>query len=298
MGWPQFAAEGLNGEFIGLIAAPALAGPAGIPVESRTGEEWMAIRFWACLVMAVAVPGIASALPACAGAPESGSAQVERIDRSNGVLLLKDGRRLRLEGIRLPNAEADRAPATVSDHALAELGALLASRAFKVASTPPKADRYGRVRGQLFGPDGWVQLVLLERGMARVDLAPDRADCAREFYAAERKARSAGMGLWRVADYRIRSPDELESDIDTFQVVEGRVLTAQVRGGRAYLDFGRDYRTDFTVTISPGDLANFRRHDVDPRSYAGKTVRVRGIVQEYHGPEIEIASPEQIELLQ
>ena len=77
----------------------------------------------------------------------------------------------------------------------------------------------------------------------------------------------------------------------------GKGATLYDDGGRAYLDFGPDWHTDFTVTIAPADMANFRREQVDPRLYAGKTIRVRGIVQQFHGPEIEIANPEQIEVL-
>ena len=66
--------------------------------------------------------------------------------------------------------------------------------------------------------------------------------------------------------------------------------------GRAYLDFGADWRNDFTATVAPTDMGNFRRAGVDPRDYVGKTVRLRGIVQFFHGPEIEIANPQQIEV--
>jgi hypothetical protein len=37
---------------------------------------------------------------------------------------------------------------------------------------------------------------------------------------------------------------------------------------------------------------------VNPRGYAGKTLRVRGVVQYDNGPMIEIANPMEVELLQ
>jgi hypothetical protein len=80
--------------------------------------------------------------------------------------------------------------------------------------------------------------------------------------------------------------------------VQGQVLTADVKEGRAYIDFGAGWKTDFTVTIAPEDMANFRKDGVDPRDYAGKTIRVRGIVQQFNGPEIEIANPKQVEVVQ
>ena len=133
---------------------------------------------------------------------------------------------------------------------------------------------------------------------ARVEIAPDRSECAAELYAAESDARAANAGLWAAPAYRVRAPEGLSGDTGTFQIVQGRVLTADVKDGRAYLDFGADYKTDFTVTISPDDMATFRAMGVDPRDYAGKTIRVRGIIQQFNGPEIEVANPKQVEVLQ
>jgi hypothetical protein len=63
------------------------------------------------------------------------------------------------------------------------------------------------------------------------------------------------------------------------------------------LNFGTDWRRDFTVTIDPIDMRNFRATGVDPKSYAGQTIRVRGWVQLHNGPEIEVANPQGIEVL-
>jgi len=67
--------------------------------------------------------------------------------------------------------------------------------------------------------------------------------------------------------------------------------------GRAYLNFGRNWRSDFTVTISPDDMKTFRHAGVDPYAYAGKRIRVRGTIDRMNGFEIEVASPEAIEVL-
>jgi hypothetical protein len=79
--------------------------------------------------------------------------------------------------------------------------------------------------------------------------------------------------------------------------VEGAVLTANVKNGRAYLDFGTDWGRDFTATISPDDMPVFRDAGIDPRNYAGKMVRVRGFVDQMNGPEIELSSPDMVEVL-
>jgi endonuclease YncB( thermonuclease family) len=238
-------------------------------------------------------------LPDCAGPLELEKVHIARVEHSNDVLVLRDGRAIHMEGIRIPHANQDRAPAYPSDQAYDAIVAMAKGHAVSVAAVVPKEDRYGRVRGQTFNDDGvWMQMALLKRGLARVDIAPDRTECAAEMYAAEGDARAANTGLWAVPAYRVRALEGLSGDTGTFQIVQGKVLTTDVKDGRAYLDFDADWKTDFTVTISPEDMVNFRFDGVDPRDYAGKTIRVRGIVQQFNGPEIEIANPKQVEVVQ
>ncbi len=45
-------------------------------------------------------------------------------------------------------------------------------------------------------------------------------------------------------------------------------------------------------------MKTFRARNVNPRDYAGKTVRVRGIIDWYHGPEIESMGPESVEIVE
>src|ERR1700749_432348 len=222
----------------------------------------------------------AASIPDCAGPLEITDAHVVRVERSNDALVIRDGRAIHMEGIRIPHSGPDRAPAYIADQAYDAIGALTRGKVVDVTAVVPKEERYDRVRGQVFNSDDqWLQLNLVRRGFARVDIAPDRTECAAELYAAEGEARAANRGLWAVPNYRVRAPEQLGGDTGTFQIVQGRVLTADVKDGRAYLDFGADWKTDFTVTISPQDMTNFRFDGIDPRDYAGKMIRVRGIVQ-------------------
>jgi endonuclease YncB( thermonuclease family) len=262
----------------------------------------MALRGWQGLMAFGLLAGGAHAasLPDCAGPVELGDASIMRVERTNDALVLRDGRAVHLEGIRLPHATQDHAPPAIAEQALQMLNGMARDHELVVTAIVPKEDRYDRVRGQVFNednPDPWLQRALLKSGMARVDIAPDRSECAAELYAAEGEARTAHLGLWALPAYAVRNPDGLAFDTGTFQIVQGTVLTADVKDGRAYIDFGPDWHTDFTVTIAPADMANFRGQAVDPRLYAGKTIRVRGIIQQFNGPEIEIANPEQIEVL-
>jgi micrococcal nuclease len=268
---------------------------SGSMERSGLGGE---MRFWGFVLVAlVAVPGYAA--PPCAGDIEISGARIMRIERSNDALVMTDGRALKLEGIRLPAGGRDRAPQAIADRAYGELEAMAKNQRLSVRAVAPKEDRYDRVRGQIFTADGaWIQLELLKRGLARVDLSPDRGECVSEFYAAEAEARRAGLGLWADPAYATRRPDQLGPEtIGTFQIVVGRVTRANAVGGNIYLDFGQDWRRDFTVMIAADDLRNFRRQGIDPMRYEGRLLRVRGVVQRNNGPMIAIGSSPQIEVL-
>lgn len=240
----------------------------------------------------------AMAAPECAGDREIRSAHIMRVE-ANGVLVMTDGRALKLEGIRMPGGAQDHAPQALADAARSELDELAKGRELDAHAVWPKEDRYDRVRGQIFTEDGkWVQLELLRKGLARVEISPDRGECYRELYAAEAEARRAGLGIWANTAYAQRQPDAIKSDVGTFQVVVGRVTSAAESDGKVYLNFGQDVRRDFTVVISENDIKTFKFMGVDPLNYGGKLVRVRGVVQTLSGPVIAVGNPKQIELLQ
>ena len=233
----------------------------------------------------------------CAGPSEVKTAHLVNLDKNN-ALLMTDGRAVHLEGVRMPAGKLDHAPQSFVDESRAAVTALMKTTPLTLRSLPPKIDRHGRLRAQVFVGDQWIQALLLGRGLARVAIAPDRTECASELFAAEAQARMARRGLWAAPAYAVRDPSNIRRDIGTFQIVEGKVLNASIKNGRAYLNFGTDWRRDFTATVDPVDMPNFRALGVDPRSYAGQTIRVRGWVQWHNGPEIEVANPQGIEVVQ
>lgn len=249
--------------------------------------------------MAMASARSESLLPACAPSLEVARARVVRVE-TNGVLVLQDGRAARLEGLLVPGNGGDRSSQLLGSQVVHSLADLLQGRDVILATGSPPEDRYGRLRAQVFveSTHNWVQLEMLRQGLARVSIAPDRRECAKDLYAAEDAARRARTGIWAHPDYGVRpAATSLLSESDTFQIVTGKVISAHIRNGRAYLDFGPSWQTDFAVTISPEDLKTFRKAGVDPLSYEGKTVRVRGWVETMRRPEIEVAAPEDIEVL-
>lgn len=248
--------------------------------------------------------GLAAALAAALARP--GRAQettgpwrvAEVVD--GDTLTLDDGRQVRLVGLMAPKLSLGRARVPtepLAEEAKAALVALALDQPVTLWVGGAPQDRYGRHLAHLHLASGrWVQGDLLEQGWARVYTFPDNRARVAEMLAREAAARRARRGIWRLNAYRVLGVDELADRIGTYQIVEGRVQAADDVRGRTYLNFGADWRKDFTVTIAPADRRRFAA--LDPLRLAGREVRVRGWLGLRNGPEIMATHPEQIELLE
>ena len=83
--------------------------------------------------------------------------------------------------------------------------------------------------------------------------------------------------------------------VDSFQIIEGIITSSADVRGQIYLNFGADYKTDFTIAIARKDRRKFDA--IDPLSLEGARVHVRGWVELYNGPMIWIDHPERLEVL-
>ena len=218
------------------------------------------------------------------------------------LLILSDGRTVRLAGIEAPKRVTGREGPEVrplSDAARAALADRVLGRAVGLALADPPVDRWGRLRAHAVVADGrrWVQAALVEAGFARVAADPGSAAAARRLLALEAAARAARRGIWAEPFYALRRPIETPGYVDTFQIVEGEVREVSVaRSGRIYLNFGADWRTDFTVAVDRQARPAFAGAGIDPAALAGRPVRVRGWIYAFDGPRIDLAAPWQIEL--
>ena len=218
------------------------------------------------------------------------------------TVLLADGREVRLVGIQAPKLPLGRKNFRswpLADRAKSALESLTRGRTVRLSYGGRRVDRHGRQLAHLTLEDGsWVQRILLSQGLARVYSFPDNRALVAEMLAAERAARAARAGIWDSAFYVIRSPFELTPDIGTFQLVEGRVrAVARVRG-TTYLNFGADWRTDFTISVGREYHAAFADAGVDLMALEGRMVRARGWLDNRNGPMIAATHPEQIEVLE
>jgi hypothetical protein len=83
-----------------------------------------------------------------------------------------------------------------------------------------------------------------------------------------------------------------------FVLLEGKVLSMRENGATTYLNLGRRWTCDFTVTNPKRHRWEFAATGIDPNRLEGHPIRVRGWIEQHSGPVIEAAAPEQIELAQ
>lgn len=266
----------------------------------------MAARPLACLLVAFAAALPAGGAPAAAEALPPGFEAVETVRPREALdgdtLRLADGRVLRLAVIAAPKPPLDAppgAPWPLAEAARAALSELALGRDWSLVPAGLAQDRYGRLLGHLVDADGrWLNAELVAAGLARVASEATLRLGADRLLEAERLARAQGLGLWALQLYRVLPAEEARFGLNRFALVEGRVLeVARVRG-RTYLNFGADWREDFTVSLDPAARRLFEREGVDPEGYRGVRLRVRGWVAPINGPMIEASHPEQIEVLE
>jgi len=141
---------------------------------------------------------------------------------------------------------------------------------------------------------------LLETGLARVSTRAGGRACADVLLRAERSARKARRGLRadpNFAPLRADNLTRLQTERSRFALVEGKVLSVRESGSTIYVNFGRRWTRDFTVTIRRQLQRFFTAAGVEPQKLQGRWIRVRGWIETRGGPIIEAEVPEQIELV-
>jgi len=246
-------------------------------------------------------------LPAAAcdlSAPETGTVAAVL---DGETLQLTDGRTVRLIGAKAPMPPLGWRgddPWPLVDDAKDALSALASSKTVELRFGGLRQDRHGHLLAQVFVVEGedrlWLQEELRSMGLARVYSFADNRACLAELLAREKEARAKRLGVWASYVYRIEQAldvTRLGRLIHSYQLVEGTVVAVGEGGGRLYLNFTQDWRSDFTVSVDRKNVGAFTAAGIDLKSLAGRRLRARGFLIWRNGPMIEATHPEQIELL-
>ncbi len=212
------------------------------------------------------------------------------------TVLAKDGTIYNLVGLDVPESMQPDTPKAVQ--ALLE-GAEVRVYQTKTADTG-RLNRMGHVMAHLQIRQGenegtWVQGYLLEQGLARTYTPRSNPEMIAQMYKAEEKARAASVGLWANPDNAIKAPDTAAQYTNSFQIVEGRVKSVAILGTKIFINFGNNWRDDFTIGIEPEVRRILAHANIDPQQWANKPIRVRGWIENYNGPYIKLDDIYQLE---
>lgn len=223
------------------------------------------------------------------------------------TLVLTDGRKVRLLGVKAPSAPLGwkgEVPWPFVAEAKAGLSRLASGAEVELRFDERREDRHGHLLAQVTTVRGedriWLQDELVAQGFVRVYSLADTHACVAELLAREDAARKARRGLWRSWAYRVEDagdPKRLGRLTHSYQLVEGTVHAVGEGRKLIYVNFAEDWRKDFTITIARKELARFEAAGLDLAQLAGSKVRVRGWVEWWNGPMIAATHPEQIEVL-
>ncbi|ABK45913.1 nuclease (SNase domain protein) [Magnetococcus marinus MC-1] len=209
--------------------------------------------------------------------------------------------RIRLMGIDTPELEHERLPAEPyaqqAKHRATEL-LMRGGQSVKLSFAPQ-----GRSRDVYARPLCYVELAngqdlaeqLLEEGLAIVYPSAD-LNRYKRYSKAERRARKAKRGAWLEGHWLV-DHTEARHHVGAYRIVGGTILNVDQKGGWIYLNFGKNWREDFTVTISHRDwLAHFRKVLGPFKELQGRFVEVRGRIGWRNGASIRAYHPYQLQL--
>lgn len=167
-----------------------------------------------------------------------------------------------------------------------EIG-LKPGQAVEVKALPK--DRYGRTPTLLYkaGAKDLVQVELLADGVA---MAYGPATIPAVWRKAEAEARAAKRGLWKNAPL---TTEQVGDHMGEVVRVKGKVSRTYKSRSMHYINFGADWKTDFSLRIP---RKAWRAFGKDFTVADGACVEARGAVFDDNGPMIELTRPEQMEI--
>jgi len=196
--------------------------------------------------------------------------------------------------------------AFVPEYEDAAMAWLEQASANKVSITPlaEQPDFLGRmpVRIQDEGLGDW-RAELLAAGL--VMLVPESGQDMSELIGIEDSAIKNQSGIWSAPGpetaYYVRAHDAGAENIPTardaigrFAVIDGTIRSIEHQEWRSYLNFGSNWREDFTIALDAtlrDAFANGEDFQDIRQDWVGQEIRVRGVIENRGGPYITLENP-------
>jgi micrococcal nuclease len=221
------------------------------------------------------------------------------------TIILDNGKHLRYLGIDTPETHLMQegnwvyAPQPFGKEAAEFNRGLVEGKTIKVEFDTQKNDKYSRLLGYCYLPDGQiVNAKMLEEGYATLFIKAPNIKHTDIFLAAQNKARESKKNLW--GGLEVIPAADAGNYLDQIRTIRGKVEKIYDAGTILLLSFGKNYKTAFTVVIFDDAKDFFYKKNINPAVfYSGKTLEVSGRIKNFMGrPEIVISIPEEITILE
>jgi endonuclease YncB( thermonuclease family) len=220
------------------------------------------------------------------------------------TVILKQGQKVRYLGINAPEIRAwDGKRWVLKRQLLGEEAKTLNERLVEgkrisLEYDRKKRDRYERLLAYVRVDEVFVNEAMVRDGLALMDVRAPNLKHQEVFLNAQKEARRFSRGIWKKIGDNTITHREAVRFVNRIGAVQGKIRDVHRGKRKAYLNFGRDYKTDFTGVIYEENLKNFPLETGGVAAYfLGKRVRIYGFIKEGGGPMITICAPSQIDFL-
>lgn len=236
----------------------------------------------------------AAGLMLCAEGKVSKVLAADRFQLDSGEIV----RLMMVKAPHMPQGSETGKPWPMAEQIEAFMRSRFTGEAFTFHCLERARDRHGELVAMAKMADGgWLQSEMIKRGWAWVYSTGNFTYGALALYGLEDEARRQGHGLWTFTSYRLKDAAKLNNNVGRFEIVEGKVMGVATVKNVTYINFGDDWRKDFTLKMDWRARKLFEKAGISVESLAGKRVQVRGWISWYAGPMIELTHPAQIRLL-
>jgi len=136
----------------------------------------------------------------------------------------------------------------------------------------------------------------LEEAMLRdgVAMVHGQGDTPKEWSEAENAARAGKKGMWAQKDF-VLTPENAGEQMQQYRAVEGVVKRVHIGKDATYINFGDDWKTDFSAQVRGRDRKALAAQlgQLAP----GKRVQIRGTIYNENGPMVKLSRPDQLRVL-
>ena len=231
--------------------------------------------------------------PACIFQPGQ-SGIVKQMTHENNIVLT-NGDRLTLANIKLAQGINKK-----------RLNRKLKGQKITYFFSGQKTDRHKRLISHIFlsGKDQqtWLQADLIRRGLATVYATEHNKRCFDPLEKLEQQARKQKQGEWQrgksLQIYDVKDVQTLNQQPQgNFVIVKGQVQSIGRSRTNTFINFDKNWRTDFTIVIASRLLSRKTLSWPHLKGLVGKQVIARGWLDHWNGPMIRMEIPQMLHVI-